>query len=293
MSTAAVVTARRGNRIEVRDGSGAAWTCLPRRRHGPVVVGDRVTVRPLEGGEAVIESVAERRSVLARPRPAGREQLIAANVDLLLVVIAVEPETPRPALDRHLVGAEHLGLDTALVLNKVDLRGRDRGRGRAEPDLGTYRRIGYAVFETSARTGEGVEALAGALRGRTGALAGLSGAGKSSLVRRLAPGAEPAVGALSRRGGQGRHTTSTAVLYALARGGSIIDSPGIRDFGEWPLPVDRIAYGYPEIRRYAGRCRFRDCRHLLEPGCAVAAAADIDPERLAGYRALVAAEPGG
>ena len=278
-----LVAARRGRRFEVRDDAGAIRLCQPRRRLGPIVVGDRVAVRPLGVREGIIEAVDERASVLARPGPAGRRRLIAANVDLILVVTALRPETSRRIVDRHLVGSEHLAISAALVLNKVDLRGDDL----AGPDLDPYRRVGYPVFETSAFTGAGLETLVEALRGQVSTLVGPSGAGKSSLVRKLVPGADLAVGALSRRGEQGRHTTTVSTLHAIPGGGFVIDSPGMADFGEWTLPVERVADGFPEIRSYSGRCRFRNCLHLHEPDCAVAAAPEIDPERLASYRRMV------
>ena len=283
MTESGLVSARRGNRYEVRDETGAIRLCQRPRRLGPVVVGDRVAMRPLGAGEGIIEAVDERRSVLARPDPAGRTRLIAANVDLLLVVTALHPATSRRIIDRHLAGSEHLDIPAALVMNKIDLRRESPGG----PDLDIYRRIGYPVFETSALTGAGLEALAAALGGRTCTLIGPSGAGKSSLVRSLVPGADLAVGALSRRGGQGRHTTTVSTLHAIPGGGFVIDSPGMVDFGEWTLPVERVADGFPEIRPYAGRCRFRNCLHLHEPGCAVGAAPEIDPERLASYRKMV------
>lgn len=283
MTENGLVSARRGRRFEVRDGAGGLRVCQVRRRLGPIVVGDRVQVQPLGPAEGIIESVDDRRSVVARPGPAGRDRLIAANVDLLLVVTALRPATSRRIVDRHLVGSEHLEVSAALVLNKIDLRGEEADG----PDLGPYRRAGYSVFETSALSGAGLEALTAVLRGKVSALVGPSGAGKSSLVRRLVPGADLAVGALSRRGDQGRHTTTVSTLHAIPGGGFVIDSPGMADFGEWPLPVERVADGFPEIRAYSGRCRFRDCLHLHEPDCAVAAAPEIDPERLASYRRMV------
>ncbi len=283
MTSTGLVSARRGRRFEVRDDGGAVRLCQLRRRLGPIVVGDRVTVRPLGAGDGVIEAVNERGSVLARPGPAGAPRLIAANVDLILVVTALRPAASRRIVDRHLVGSEHLDISAALVLNKVDLR----GVGLDGPDLAPYRRVGYRVFETSALTGAGLEALDTALSGRVSALVGPSGAGKSSLVRGLVPGADLAVGALSRRGEQGRHTTTVSTLHAMPGGGFIIDSPGMADFGEWTLPAERVADGFPEIRSYSGRCRFRDCLHLHEPDCAVAAAPEIDSERLASYRRMV------
>ena len=278
-----VVSARRGPRFQVRGPAGAIRLCRLRRRLGPVVVGDRVAVQPLGADEGIIEAVAARRSAVARPDASGRTRLIAANVDLIVVVAARRPATARRIVDRHLAGTEHLDVPAALVLNKIDLPREEPH----EPDPGPYRRIGYRVFETSALTGAGLRALAAALAGRTAALVGPSGAGKSSLVRRLVPGADPAVGALSRRGGRGRHTTTVSTLHVLPGGGAIIDSPGMADFGEWPLPAGRIADGFPELRPYAGRCRFRNCLHLREPDCAVAAAPEIDPRRLASYREMV------
>ena len=283
-----VVSARRGSRFQVRGATGATRLCRLRRRLGPVVVGDRVAVQPLGTGEGVIEAVDERRTTVARPDPSGRTRLVAANVDLILVVAALRPAVSRRVVDRYLVGTEHLDVPAALVLNKIDLR----REAPPEPDLGPHRRIGYRVFETSALTGAGLQALAAALAGRTSALVGPSGAGKSSLVRSLVPGADPPVGALSRRSGRGRHTTSVSTLHVLPDGGAVIDSPGMADFGEWPLPAERIADGFPELRPYAGRCRFRNCLHLREPDCAVAAAAEIDPRRLASYREMVEAARG-
>ncbi|MCY4451242.1 MAG: ribosome small subunit-dependent GTPase A [Immundisolibacterales bacterium] len=284
MRAAGVVSARRGNRFEVREASGTIRLCqLRRRRLGPLVVGDRVVIRTLEAGEGIIEEVEARDSVLARPASAGRSRLIAANVELILVVIALRPAISRRTVDRHLVGSEHLDIPAALVLNKVDLR----DDVPAVPDLDPYRRVGYPVYETSALTGAGLESLARCLEGRIAALVGPSGSGKSSLIRRIVPGADLAVGALSRRGGQGRHTTTVSTLHALPEGGFVVDSPGILDFGEWELPVERIAEGFPEIRALAGRCRFRDCLHMREPDCAVAAAPNIDPGRLASYREMV------
>ena len=286
MTTNGLVSARRGRRFEVRDDTGAVRLCQIRRRLGPIVVGDRVVMRPLESGEGIIEAVDERGSVLARPGPAGRSRVIAANVDLILVVTALRPASSRRIVDRHLVGSEHLDISAALVLNKIDLR-REVPDGPDGPDLGPYRLVGYPVFETSALAGTGLAALSEALRGRVCVLVGPSGAGKSSLVRRLVPGADLAVGALSRRGEQGRHTTTVSTLHAIPGGGFVIDSPGMADFGEWTLPAGRVADGFPEIRSYSGRCRFRNCLHLHEPDCAVAAAPEIDPERLASYREMV------
>ena len=284
MTATDLVSARRGNRYEVRDPSGTVRLCrLRRRRLGPVVVGDRVRVRPIGADEGFIEEVAPRRSLLARPAPTGRPRLIAANVDLILVVGAVRPAVSRRVLDRHLVGCEHLDVPAALVLNKTDLRSERAGGAELDP----YRRIGYPVFETSALTGTGLRSLAGALLGRISALVGPSGVGKSSLVRRLVPGAELAVGALSRRGDQGRHTTTVSTLHPIPEGGFVIDSPGIVDFGEWALPAERVAEGFPEIRSRASGCRFRNCLHLHEPDCAIAGSPEIDPGRLASYREMV------
>lgn len=189
--------------------------------------------------------------------------------------------------DRYLAAAEWNGLAGCIVANKCDL---DDVSGMLAPALEDYVRIGYPVLRASKRLAEGVDALSERLAGETSALVGQSGVGKSSLTNRLVPGVEAAVDEVSRASESGRHTTSTASLYALPCGGELIDSPGVRDFSP-PLPAPReIAGGYREISVAAADCRFRDCLHLREPGCAVAearSAGRISARRLDSYRRLL------
>jgi ribosome biogenesis GTPase len=256
------------------------------------VTGDRVLWLPTAGRRGVVVALEPRGSVLARPDAGGGARPVAANLDRLAVVVASEPPCPPPLIDRYLVAAEHFNLRALLVVNKADLMD-EAGWANLLRSLAAYEAVGYPLCRASARLPGGVAALADRLRGHTTVLVGPSGVGKSSLVRALVPGASAAVGEVSRATRLGRHTTSTSTLFHLpGGGGDLIDSPGVRDFGLWHLPDDAIARGFVEIRALAGECRFRDCRHRGEPGCAVeagVAAGKVSPARLASYREILAA----
>jgi len=244
---------------------------------------------PGDGGTGVVVAVEPRRSVLARPDARWGTRAVVANLDQLVVVIAPRPHCPAEQIDRYLVAASAHGLGALVLLNKLDLLD-PAGRGAAGDPIALYHRLGYPVCAVSARTGEGMAALAARLRARSSALVGPSGVGKSSLIRALAPAATAAVGELSDVTGHGRHTTSASTLFHLPTGGDLVDSPGARDVGLWHLPRPAVAAGFPEIAALAPECRFRDCGHGGEPGCAVQAAlaaGDIDPGRLASYRAIL------
>ncbi|GIX30024.1 MAG: putative ribosome biogenesis GTPase RsgA [Porticoccaceae bacterium] len=281
------VVARYGPEADVEPAPGAApLRARIRATAGEVVVGDLVRYAPDGAGGAVILAVLPRRTLLARPDASGRIRPLAANLDQLAVVFAPEPVPHQNLLDRYLVAAEHLGLAPLLVANKADLPD-PAAAVAALVDL--YREIGYPVVRVSARTGAGIAELETLLAGHTTAFVGQSGVGKSALVNRLCPTAGAAEGSLSEAG-KGRHTTTTARLYHLPGGGELVDSPGIREFSLWHLPAADVAAGFREFRPWLGRCRFRDCRHEEEPGCALAAACargEIRPERLTSYHAIV------
>jgi ribosome biogenesis GTPase len=284
--------ASHGHTVVVEGSDGAAYPCAVRRQAGRPVTGDRVLWEPDPGGRGVVVAIEVRRNLLARPDGRGGSRAIAANLDQVVVVFAVEPDCPDTLLDRYLVAATHYGLDALLLLNKTDRAGPAE-RPRLAERLARYGRLGYATCESSARAPGGVDALAAHLRDRTSVLVGPSGVGKSSLVRALAPDAEAAVGEISAATGHGRHTTSTSTLFHLPGGGELIDSPGVRDFGVWHLPREAIARGFVEIQALAPHCRFRDCRHRGEPGCAVEVAlaeGRVHPARLASFRSLTAAD---
>lgn len=235
-----------------------------------VVVGDDVDV-DLSGGRAVIEAVRPRRNSFSR-RAAGErraEQVVAANLDQVVLVASMDEPPFKPGLaDRVLGQAEHSGLPARLVLNKSDL-----GRPDAEHALlDDYARAGYPGHLTCARTGAGVEAVRHACIGRRSLFVGHSGVGKSSLLNALAPELGLAAGAVSAVTGKGRHTTTAARLLRTVSGLELIDTPGIRVFALWGISSRDLEQAYPEFRRHLGACRFADCRHGAEPGCALRAA---------------------
>jgi ribosome biogenesis GTPase len=274
----------------IDDETGRRVHCRLQGRRLAVVCGDRVrwSEARTEGGGGLVVEVLPRRSVLARISSRGDEEPVAANLTQLVAVVAPVPAPDFGLTDRYLAAAEWNGLDACIVANKDDLP--DAG-GLLADALADYARIGYAVVRASKRRADGVEDLRARLAGHTSVLVGQSGVGKSSLTNCLIPGVEAAVAEVSRATEAGRHTTTTSSLHALPSGGELIDSPGVRDFSP-PLPGAReIAGGYREIAAAGAGCRFRDCRHRHEPGCAVAAAAAegrIATRRLESYRRLLA-----
>jgi ribosome biogenesis GTPase / thiamine phosphate phosphatase len=248
----------------------------------PVAVGDRVRVTPDGAGRGMIEEVRPRRTVLARPDVfrSHLRQVIAANADQLLVVAAWRNPAFWPELvDRYLVTAALNGLQPIIGVNKIDLA-EEWAEARAA--LHPYIDLGYRVIFTSAVTGQGVPELHAALVGHMTVLAGLSGVGKSSLLSAVQPGLNLRTSEVSDHWHQGRHTTSQAVLHRLHSGGYVVDTPGIREFGLAGLRRHELAAYYPELAALAGRCRFADCTHESEPGCAVQAA--IRQGRIAAVR---------
>jgi ribosome biogenesis GTPase len=266
-----------------------------------VVPGDEVTLMPLGTATAdglaagVIEAVAPRRSRFSRRQPGNRgawkEDLLVANLDQLVVVFACADPVPHPRMiDRYLVIAEHNEIEAVVVANKVDLCGLDAARAT----FAEYERVGYRVLYASARTGEGVDALRHQLSGRMSLLSGPSGVGKSSLLNAIHPALQLATGEVSDAIHKGRHTTTLAELLPLdgAGGGHVVDSPGLRQIALWDIPADDLAWCYPDLRPFLGACRFADCSHGPEPGCAVSAAVTegaVSPARLDSYRRLLAA----
>jgi ribosome biogenesis GTPase len=274
-------------RVLTADGEVRAILRGKMKRDMPkVVVGDRVELdEEGEGGVRGIAGVQERTSLLARRVPEGRgHRPVAANVDQVLVITATKSPDPVPQLvDRLLVVAEANNIPAAVVLNKVDL---DAGDALAE----RFSRAGYPVHRTSIRSGAGLEELKAALRGRESVITGPSGAGKSSLLNALEPGLKLRIGELSRKISRGKHTTVSAVMVPLSNGGYLVDTPGFSEVGLWGMEPNELANCFPEFRTLVDSCKYADCSHVHEPGCAVIAAAavgTISADRVASYRALL------
>jgi ribosome biogenesis GTPase len=219
----------------------------------------------------VIERIWPRRSALTRPDVfyGHLQQVVVANADQLLVVASWrQPHFWPELVDRYLIAAQRSGLKAVLCVNKIDLA---EDRAACEKQLQPFRRLGYDLLFTSAVTGEGIAGLQERLQGQITVLAGLSGVGKSSLLAAVQPGLELRVGQVSDWG-DGRHTTTQVRLIELEAGGYVADTPGIREFGLSGLRRSELAQFYPEIATAARHCRFADCAHLSEPGCAIPAA---------------------
>jgi ribosome biogenesis GTPase len=285
-----LVVAHYGSQVAVESTAGASRRCHLRANLEGLVTGDRVVWcdgDPL----GVIVAQLPRDSELTRPDPQGKLKPVAANIDQVLVIIAPYPEPHANLVDRYLVAAEATGIEPVLVLNKTDLLENDPALAQALNELlAIYPTLGYRLLHTSALDG-GLDELITALHDHTSVFVGQSGVGKSSLVNALVPDAALRVGELSENTRKGTHTTTAAHLIHLAGGGALIDSPGIREFGLWHMDQETVARGFVEFRPLLGQCRFRDCRHEQEPGCAILealAAGKISERRLASYRHIVA-----
>ncbi len=283
--------------IDVLTDEGEHWQCkvmgrLKRRRRLTTLIaaGDRVMIKPVDADkrEGVITDILPRKSTLSRRRPNTTtpvEDVILANPDEIMVVFAAASPDPNLfLLDRFLVAAESSEIPGFIVINKIDLTGEEKAREL----FGLYEDIGYPVFYVSAARNIGLDALRRHLKDHITVVAGPSGAGKSSLINRIQPGLNLRVGEVMRMG-KGKHTTRWAQLYPLDSGGFIADTPGLRELGLWNIRPHELSDYFPEIHKHAPQCRFSDCTHIAEPGCAVREAlarGEIHPHRWASYLQL-------
>jgi ribosome biogenesis GTPase len=284
-----LVIAHYGTQVAIESEPGISQRCHIRANIEGLVTGDRVVWCAGEPTGVVVAQL-ERESVLSRPDPYGKMKPVAANIDQILVVIAPYPEPHANLIDRYLVASEVVGIEPVIVLNKTDLLEKNPEFGVRITELLTiYPTLGYRILHTSIKR-DGLGDLHDALRERTSVFVGQSGVGKSSLVNVLLPEADLRVGALSENTQKGTHTTTTAQLFHLECGGTLIDSPGIREFGLWHMTREEVEQGFREFRAFLGTCKFRDCRHEQEPGCAILGALEggyISASRLDSYRHIV------
>lgn len=266
-----------GNQGVVETADGSILDCHYRRSVGRPFCGDRVMLET-DGDRTQVVEILPRQNVFARADNRQRKQVIAANLQQVLVVLAPRPEPSRDLVERYLVAAHSLDIAPILVLNKVELMNRESYDSTGPLSrLDAYRELGYAVIETSCKGAPGFSSLAPVLHGRTSILAGQSGVGKSSLVNALIPDLELQTGALSRVTGKGTHTTTTTIMYSLPGGGRLVDSPGVWEYGLWQIDQPDLAHGFIEFRPFLGQCRFNDCRHDTEPMCAIREATESGP----------------
>lgn len=288
-----VVVTRYSMHADVENAQGEVFRCNLRRTLAGVVVGDRVIWRKghekLQGISGVIEAVKPRKNELSRPDYYDGLKVMASNIDRIIIVSSVLPVLSLNIIDRYLVICETANIPAVIVVNKIDLLSVET-RQETEEQLKIYRNIGYQTLMISAETGENMEKLTALLARGTSIFVGQSGVGKSSLVNRIMPEANAQTGEVSQTSGLGRHTTTSSRLYHLPQGGSLIDSPGIREFGLWHLNAEQITKGYREFQCFLGACKFRDCKHLNDPQCALREAVEqgkIHPVRFDNYHRLI------
>lgn len=298
--TSGKVVGSYGSGYTVRLDNGAETNCRVKgnfrikgiRTTNPVAVGDRVRVAKAADDADYIVAVEPRRNyIIRRASNLSKEShILAANLDLAALVVSIrEPETPTTFIDRFLATAEAYSVPAALIFNKEDIWDAD-DRELAEAMTYLYESIGYRCFTISARTGEGLETLREYLSGRITLLAGNSGVGKSSIINALVPEADLKTGRISDIHHQGMHTTTFSEMIPLPGGGDLIDIPGVRGFGTIDFKPAEVSHYFPEIFKTGRECRYDDCKHTGEPGCAVREAVEqslISQSRYASYLSIL------
>ena len=294
-----------GSWVTVRLDDGNTVNCKMRgvlrlkglRCTNPVAVGDRVQVEDKGGDAPVVSDIEPRRNyIIRRASNLSKEfQIIAANLDqAVLVATLTNPETSTTFIDRFLATAEAYQVPAVLAFNKIDLLDTEEWRNRLEELKALYESIGYPVVTMSAVTGEGADALRAQLAGKMSLLSGNSGVGKSSIINLLVPDAHVRVGDVSHTHHKGMHTTTFSELLDLPDGGAIIDTPGVKAFGTIDFERAEVAHYFPEIFKISDDCRFNNCTHTHEPGCAVLEAVEqgtIAPSRFTSYLSILDEDP--
>lgn len=268
--------------------TGKIVRCFVRANIPALVTGDKIVWRPAEP-QGVVVALEPRQSELIRPDNYGKLRPVAANIDRIGVVFAVQPTPKSNLLDRYLVAAEAQGIEPFLVLNKTDLLDQQVNLD-IDSIVQSYKSIGYRVISVSAENNDGMDELKTYITDKSCIFVGQSGVGKSSLINQLVPENNSAVGALSEATNEGTHTTTASKLIHLDTGGVIIDSPGIREFALTHLDKETIIYGFKDFRPFLGHCKFRDCNHENDDGCALiaaVAAGKLQQHRLDNYRQII------
>lgn len=282
-----LIVAAFGRHYDIALDDGRRVTGFPKGKKSLFACGDRVTIELESSDQGRIAEHLPRTTLLLRS-DAWRQKLIAANVTQLLFVVATEPAFSDELLARALAAAEHEGMKSLIVLNKCDLIDK---RDAARIALADYAALGYEIIEMSAR--QDASPLLRHLAGETSVLLGQSGMGKSTLVNALIPEAKAATREISTALDSGKHTTTYGRLYRTPQGDALIDCPGLQEFGLAHLTFGEIEHGFIELRQFLGQCRFSDCRHRDEPGCAVKAGVEkglVSARRLALFQ-RIAAQP--
>jgi ribosome biogenesis GTPase len=274
--------------VIVKSQDGKLFSCTLRQNLGALVTGDNVIWQAVNEHIGVVIACEPRRSVIMRPDLRGTKPIVA-NVDLMVVVVALAPLPQRTTIDRYLILAQMMKLNALIVINKFDLFNASEHQFLLD-QIKIYEHLGYKTIKISSKTKLGFGELTEALKDINSILVGQSGAGKSSLLNSLVPDAQAQIGALSSDDKLGRQTTTASKLYHLPAGGNLIDSPGIHQFNLRHFTQEQILKGFEEFAPFVGKCQFRNCLHAHEPNCALIQAAEngeIAPFRLENYHAIL------
>jgi ribosome biogenesis GTPase / thiamine phosphate phosphatase len=296
----ALVVKNTGSLYQVMTDDGRLLTCKIKghfrikglRSTNPVAVGDRVTIDDRDGDTLFITGIDDRKNYIVR-RPTNLSKqlhILAANLDQVFLLVTLRsPETNTTFIDRFLATAEAYRIPVRLLINKVDLY--DEGdRAYMDALIALYTSIGYPCTCLSASKGEGIEEVKALLKGKITLLSGNSGVGKSTLINRIDPRYDVKVGDISNSHLKGMHTTTFSEMYALDEGGYLIDTPGIKGFGTFEMKPEEVGHYFPDIFATSAHCRFNNCLHVQEPGCAVLAAVEaqrISASRYASYLSIL------
>ncbi|MBR4119437.1 MAG: ribosome small subunit-dependent GTPase A [Bacteroidales bacterium] len=295
-----LVTKNTGSGYWVRLDNGKTLLCKVKgnfrlkgiRTTNPVAVGDYVKVEEVGGGVAYIKEIEERKNYIIRKASnlSKESHILASNLSqTLLIVTIVHPQTNLVFIDRFLATAEAYRVPAILVFNKIDLYNEEE-QELLDAVINLYETIGYKCLKVSAATGEGIESLQGELEGKTTLLSGNSGVGKSSIINAIIPNANLRTGNISSSHGKGMHTTTFSEMFDLPTSGAVIDTPGIKGFGTIDFKETEVSHYFPEIFRESANCRFGNCTHRNEPGCAVLKALEeqrISQSRYASYLSIL------
>lgn len=272
-----------GATSEVEDTEGKIVRCHLPKNLESVITGDRVLWRP-ENNTGVVVNRLPRRSLLSRTESNGKCKPLAANIDAIIIVTA-PPTVSEYLIDRYIVAAEHLQIPAVILHNKTDLCSANEAKLR----LAAYEKIGYPTLFSSTLTENGLDHLAQFLQNKTCVLVGTSGVGKSSIIASFVSDQRVRVGETSSQG-LGKHTTTMTRLYHLPNNSHLIDSPGVREFGLWHMTPNEVINGFIEFKTFLGQCKFRDCQHMKEPGCAIqkaVAEGKISEKRFESFKEIV------
>lgn len=280
-----------GSHGVVRTEDGTLLECRYRRKLGRPLCGDNIQVNPdYNVNQASLEKIIPRHSCFYRGDARLHKHAVAANLDQIVIVVCTYPEPPFHLLDRYLIAVENLNLEALLIFNKADLKAEHPTVSkRMETQFEYLHSLGYPILETSCQSGLGTKQLELALMNKCSILVGQSGVGKSSLVNAIFPERELQTRAVSKATQKGTHTTTATTLYYLPKGGQIIDSPGVWEFGLWTMPATELEQGFIEFSQWSQDCKFSNCLHTHEPICGVKAALEAGKLPEARYKAYAQA----